>query len=302
MTTPFVSVIVPVYNDAQRLAICLEALDNQTYPCDRYEVIVVDNGSTDQPIAVVEKFRQASIIYEATRGSYAARNRGIASAQGSVLAFTDSDCIPAPNWLEKGVYALLSTPNCGLVGGKIQICFQNPDMPNAVEVYDSIKHLQQQAYITETKFGATANLFTSKGILTTVGNFNPDLQSGGDQEWGQRVFAAGYKLVYAEDACIAHPARHSLSELYKKLVRVTKGKYNIGIEPHLPLWEFLKELATDLKPHFGTIAQECNDYKLRDYRKKLEFALVLLFVRYAKVWSKIQARLTSSRKNIKTNT
>jgi glycosyltransferase involved in cell wall biosynthesis len=85
-SSPFVSVIIPVFNDAEHLRLCLRALAQQTYPSSCYEVIVVDNGSDDLEAiqAVVAGFGQAIAVLEPTPGSYAARNRGIALAQGEI--------------------------------------------------------------------------------------------------------------------------------------------------------------------------------------------------------------------------
>ena len=112
MNKHFVSVIIPVYNDSARVKICLEALEKQTYPQNLYEVIVVDNASDEYPAIkdVVCQFSQAIAAYESRPGSYAARNKGISLAKGDIIAFTDADCIPAKNWIEKGVANLLSVP------------------------------------------------------------------------------------------------------------------------------------------------------------------------------------------------
>ena len=90
---PRVSIVIPVFNQAQDLGRCLAALERQTYPADRFEAIVVDNGS-DEPIGpVTERFSFVRAICEPAPGSYAARNRGIEASRGEVLAFTDADCL-----------------------------------------------------------------------------------------------------------------------------------------------------------------------------------------------------------------
>jgi len=99
-STPFVSVIIPVYNDPERLKTCLQALEEQTYPQSSYEVIVVDNGSDESIEPIVTEFNQAKAGYEPHPGSYAARNKGLSLARGEVIAFTDADCIPALDWIE----------------------------------------------------------------------------------------------------------------------------------------------------------------------------------------------------------
>jgi glycosyltransferase involved in cell wall biosynthesis len=223
---PFISVIIPVFNDFERLEVCLEALERQTYPENFYEVIVVDNGSNENIAALSQRFVRVSFAYENTPGSYCARNKGISLAQGEAIAFTDSDCIPAANWLETGVKHLLSVPECGLVAGKIEMFFKNPNQPTVVEIYDSVTFLQQKRNVEEDKYGATANIFTLKSVIEQVGVFNSKLKSGGDLEWGKRVFSHGYSIIYADDVCVAHPARYSFSQVYKKIVRLSGGGYD----------------------------------------------------------------------------
>ena len=96
---PFVSVIVPVYNDGQRIGKCIEALLIQTYPQAHFEIIIVDNGSNDNTRSVIEEHPVKLLVEDRIQSSYAARNKGIKNAKGEVIAFTDADCIPAPDWI-----------------------------------------------------------------------------------------------------------------------------------------------------------------------------------------------------------
>jgi glycosyltransferase involved in cell wall biosynthesis len=226
--SPFVSVIVPVYNDAARLATCLRALGAQTYPASRYEVIVVDNGS-DVPVApvVASALPRARVVTETRPGSYAARNRGLAEARGDLFAFTDSDCLPAADWLAEGTTALLSTPNCGLVGGRIAVVFAQPAAPTPVETFSGMTARQQEHFLTVDHFAETANLFTRRTVVDEVGSFAPWLKSRGDVVFGQRVFAAGYRLVYAERAVVTHPAVRSLRQLCRRTARMIGGKHDV---------------------------------------------------------------------------
>src|SRR5262245_61336705 len=120
VSKPFVSVIIPVWNDSHRLKACLQALELQTYPRTLYEVIVVDNASDEPADRVASEFSKARTITEPTQGSYAARNKGISVAKGEILAFTDSDCVPALDWLEKGVSNMTRVPRCGLLAGRVE--------------------------------------------------------------------------------------------------------------------------------------------------------------------------------------
>ena len=223
---PLVSVIIPVYNDAARLALCLNALESQRYPADRVEILVVDNGSTDDPAPAVGQMARARLLYEPTPGSYAARNLGIAAARGDVLAFTDADCLPKPDWLCHGVRLLDATPNCGLVGGRIRLFTGR--RPTTVELYQQVFAFQQEHYVRTDRFAATANMFTTRAVMRAVGTFDQRLKSGGDHHWGNRVADAGYTLAYAPDAVVLHPARPSQAEWRHKLERVVGGVHAAG--------------------------------------------------------------------------
>ncbi len=189
-----VSVVIPVHSAQEGLGPCLEALRLQTYPFDAIEIIVVDN-------------------LPATRNSHDARNAGAGRARGEILAFTNADCRPEPEWIQKGVAHLLHTPDCGLVAGKIEVGFADPTHPTAPELYDRYAGFQQAEQLKRQHFGVTANLFTFRSVFETVGPFRPDLGPSADVEWGQRVFAAGYRQVFAAAALVHHQARKSLPEL-----------------------------------------------------------------------------------------
>lgn len=290
---PFVSVIIPVFNDSTRLQLCLDALAQQTYASHLFEVIVVDNNPEKDPeiTRLVAQFDTVRAFYESRRGSYAARNQGINQARGPVMAFTDSDCIPAPDWLEKGVASLLKTPDCGLVAGKIQFFFKDPDSPRVEEIYDSLNLMDQQQFLKEYHFGATANVFTFKAVFATVGLFNAQLQSGGDQEWGKRVFAAGFQQVYAEDVVIFHPARPTLRELQRKTARVTEGNYYLSGLNSQPLAAFLQETLPEFKPHLRYLLQTFADDRIHGFWNKINYYFIYVALRYVRGWKKIELYL-----------
>lgn len=284
----FVSIIIPVYNDLERLETCLEALENQFYSKDMYEVIVIDNGSDRSIEGVVSHFKQAFCTFENTPGSYAARNKGISLAKGEILAFTDADCIPASNWLETGVEHLLSVPNCGLVAGKIDMFFKNVDNPTIVELYDCITFLNQKKYVEKLKFGATANLFTFKKVFQKIGLFNEKLKSAGDREWGNRVSSFGYSLSYADDCCVAHPARYTFNSLYKKIIRIKRGEGDFDKSNYIDNKQ-LFIILSDLKPRIRSTWRRVKfERKLRTHKQKVKMFVFLLFVYYVRYWETIK--------------
>lgn len=220
---PFVSVIVPVLNDRSGVEVCLPALLAQTHPADRYEILVVDNGSTDGTRAAVERFRACSdgrvrLLEEPdVRSSYAARNRGLRAARGEIVAFTDADCDPQPTWLERGLLAL-EAQGRGSVAGRVRFTYRGA-RPNVFEYWDSAVHLNQERLARHFGYGATANLFVYASLFERHGPFRPELLSGGDKELGHRLRLAGEPVSYAAEAVVCHRARATLGAAFAKSLR-----------------------------------------------------------------------------------
>jgi len=283
-TKPFVSVIIPVFNDSEHLNICLEALENQTYPKHLYEIIVVDNGSDHSIKPLVEKYRHVQTTDEPRQGSYAARNKGISIAKGEIIAFTDADCIPSPDWVENGVGHLLGAPNCGLVGGKIETFFKDPSHPTGAELYGKVATYPQQHHVEAMKFSVTANLFTSRNVLERVGPFDDEMKSEGDIEWGQRVFSTGFVLLYAGDTRVKHPARPSLGSLYRKIVRERGGLHDYHQKHPAFFSRFYKPTRlTSIKLAFAV----CSDKTLNGIQKA-KVMFVIGFVQCVATWERLR--------------
>ncbi len=220
---PIVSVIVPVYNDPDGIRQCLTALSNQTYPDDRYEILAVDNGSTDTTRDVIRGFKNVELHVEnEVQGSYAARNRGIEAAEGNIFAFTDADCTPNHEWIEAGVDAL-DRENADLVGGRV--VFEFSDQKTAAERFDALVNMRNDQS-TQEGVAKTANVFVRRTVVRDMGTFPKQFASGGDVYWTQRASHAGFKLVYGPDVIVSHPSRQ-FKQLLKKQYRVGKGQMQI---------------------------------------------------------------------------
>lgn len=246
---PSLSVIIPVYNDTERLGRCLDCIARQTYPARRMQVLVIDNGSTEDLAATVARhLPSATLLHELRPGSYAARNRGLVEAHGEILAFTDSDCLPEVDWLSTGVAELQQDPSLGLVAGRIVLFPYEANRPTGAELYDLQFGLAQKTTLERDHYGLTANLFTRRTVVDQVGPFDPSLRSNGDREWGTRVWAAGYPMRYAESSVVRHPARRSLRELARKARRVVGGRIDIGLLPMSLLRRVRRWLRLALPP------------------------------------------------------
>ena len=225
---PFTSVIVPVYTGIVHLANCVRALQEQSYAKDLYEILIVDNGSQSGLHRILSGEQNVRILYEEFPSSYAARNRGILEAKGKVLAFTDVDCIPDRDWLTKGVHMLYSDPdNPGFVGGRVEVFAANPTRLTWVELFETVEAFNQEKYIKQWGFAATANLFAPKELFEKVGLFDPELKSSGDRDWGNRVTQAGYRGKYCKDAVVRHAARASFRDFFRKCARIQGGLFDL---------------------------------------------------------------------------
>jgi hypothetical protein len=217
---PMVSVIIPVLNDPDGIRRCIDALRRQSYPEDRYELIVVDNGSTDSTPDVAAELG-ARLFRETTKkGSYAARNTGLENADGEILAFTDADCTPSRCWIEEGVRPM-NEDGADLVGGRVR--FRLARHPTGAEVWDSVTNMQIDENIRTRGVAKTANLFAGQHVFDEIGDFPDDMTSGGDVAWTERATGHGFKLVYAPLAEVEHPARR-LASLIAKQYRVGTGQ------------------------------------------------------------------------------
>jgi hypothetical protein len=239
--------------------------------------VVVDNGCRERVGHVTGPYPRARLIAGVQPGAYAARNRGIEAARGEILAFTDADCVPAPDWVERGVRALQGLAAPGLVGGRIDLMFHDPVRRTAAELFETLLGFRQQTYIEEWGFGATANLFTTRATLDRVGPFDERLMSGGDMEWGQRVRAQGLAQRYAADVRVSHPARRTLGALCRKALRVAGGLQQVADQRGLGTAGLLRHARRQLLQLSGVRAG-LSDGRLRGVGRKLRFAAVAWLV------------------------
>lgn len=223
---PEVSVIVPVWNGRSTLGACLAALTSQTLAPARYEIIVVDNGSSDGSAAIARSFPGVSVLEEPKPGSYAARNTGVARARGRLLAFTDADCVPAADWLEQALAAADRTPHFGVLAGRIEL-FEEGGAATDDSVYAEYERLFSfpQAHAARGNC-ATANWLSPAEAIRAVGGFDAGLKSGGDREMALRLRDAGWPLVYVPEMLVRHPVRASRAELVRKRRRLSGGRWD----------------------------------------------------------------------------
>lgn len=219
---PFVSVVVPVYNEARGLPECLEGLHDQSYPQEKYEVLVVDNGSTDNTRQIIERHPVRYLEETTTQSSYAARNTGLWAAKGDLLAFTDADCVPRPNWLSAGVEPFRD-PKVGGVAGRIL----SGTPSNAVE-----EELKRRDWLAETAtldhsflpYPQTANAFYRRSVFEAIGDFEETWVSGGDADLAWRMqLNTSLKVAHEPSAIVEHRHRSDLGAIFRQSIKWGHG-------------------------------------------------------------------------------
>jgi len=229
--TVLVSVIIPARNAERTAQDVLDALSRQTLTREKYEVIVVDDRSTDRTREVVRAREFARLVAMPRHGgSYAARNLGLDHARGEVMAFTDADCRPAPDWLESGL-ADLDAYSADLLSGHVDVPLRAH--PSVTEVVDVCWHLDQVRFF-RMGFAATANLFVRRAVFEQVGGFNGRLTSNGDCEFCLRATAHDLELAYSARAVVAHPPRTRPSQAVRKAFRLGYGRAQTEVDGSMP--------------------------------------------------------------------
>jgi GT2 family glycosyltransferase len=205
---PFFSIVIPTYRRPERLADCLEALVGLDYPRDRFEVIVVDDGSEAVPEDVVSRFRErlpVALLVQPHAGPAAARNRGAERARGRVLAFTDDDCAPNGDWLKKLEARFAQTPECVVGGRTVNLL---PGNPYATASQCLIDYLYSYYNMGSkgARFFASNNLAIPADRFHALGGFDTTFPraAGEDRELCDRCLHHGYGMIYAADALVYH--------------------------------------------------------------------------------------------------
>ena len=197
-----ISVIVPTHNRHTALIQCLRALATQRFPSEEYEVIVVDDGSTDRTIETVQALAEEIpvriiVLRQARRGPAAARNLGVRHAQGKFVAFLDDDSVPEPDWLAEMVSAFDNAPNVGGVSGRRVARAEPGTLASLIEKY----------IYTPQRSVATNNIAYRKVVVDLVGGFDEKfpVPAWEDVDLAARVQDRGYRIIFSDHAIVTHP-------------------------------------------------------------------------------------------------
>lgn len=231
------AIIIPHLDDAERLRRCLEALEGQVDA--GVEVIVADNGSDFDLNAFAAEFDWVRFVVEPRRSAGLARNHGVARSCAGRLAFLDSDCLPAANWVRHA--RGLDVSNV-IVGGQVST-FEESIHASGAQLFERVFAFDNRRYVTRLGFSVTANMVTSRAVFEALGGFKPDISE--DVEWCRRAPGHGVALRYDPMLKVGHPARATWCALSQKWRRLAMEAFRMwGNRPGLRLLWLLRAQLT----------------------------------------------------------
>lgn len=176
---PYVSIVIPVFNEERYLPSCLTSLMSLSYPKDHHEILLIDNGSTDRTLEIARGFSEVSIHVKENVKVGAVRNYGVQKAKGSVIVFLDSDCVVNQEWLTDGVRKLTADAN-SVIGGQYLL----RDDPSWLEKYWILASPNRTVRETSLLGGC---IFMPKEIFQNIGGFDEYLNAGEDSDLTVRL-------------------------------------------------------------------------------------------------------------------
>jgi GT2 family glycosyltransferase len=228
---PAYSVIVPTYRRPASLARCLDALGAQTIGRDRFEVIVVDDGSAEPPRDVVARAAvsiDVRLIEQANAGPATARNSGARAARGHYVVFTDDDCRPAPEWLGAIDATAARHPGCA-IGGRVVNSLGDGLYSTASQLL--IEFLYEYFNVDESggRFFITSNLALPADSFHRIGGFDVSfpLAAAEDRDLCDRWREAGLAMVYCDDAVVHHEHALKLGSFCRQHFNYGRGAFHL---------------------------------------------------------------------------
>ncbi|MDP8955765.1 MAG: glycosyltransferase [Actinomycetota bacterium] len=272
---PFVSVVIPVLNGEATIGACLSALVKSDYPKECFEILIVDNGSTDRTTEIAKRY-PVTLLSEPRRGPARARNRGIEASRGGVLAFTDADCLVTTGWI-RNLVAAFSNAEVGAVAGEI---LPFPPRTPAERYAARIRHLSPQRYLRRPlfPFAVTANLAFRRSVFAQVGLFDPTCPRGGEStDFCTRFFRqTRLRLELASRAVVFHRHRQRARDLFSQHIGYGRGHAFLywKYRDELPWgWEQTRQVYADLLRTARGLARSSVRFVIdTDGREDLEFS------------------------------
>lgn len=282
MTNPYVSIIIPTYNRKEDLKKCVDSVLQLNYPRDKYEIIVVDDGSTDGTYEFLKRLENEEpnlrVFSQENKGPASARNLGIKNAKGEILFFTDDDCLVGKDWINQHL-KYYSDKRIGGVGGTlwpIEMSFVEE-----LKIGSYLDEYTQFMEINSAESGkglATCNCSYRREVFDEVGLFDESFPTaaGEDIELSKRALLNGYHLIKDPKIRVHHLKTDTLKTLlktsFKRRQGITREK-----KKHKKLWENRKSNYNYFKRLLSTWRRYCY---VREHiaGKKVNINIVIKFL------------------------
>jgi len=225
------SVIIPAFNEEKTLEACLHSLARQTLSRDRYEIIVVDDGSTDGTLEIIKQHPWVESVRQSNQGPAAARNHGVRQARGDIILFTDADCQPLDNWLEEMVKPLAQNSEIVAVKGVYETRQRELTARFVqIEYEDKYDRMKRQANID---FIDTYSAGFRREIFLQAGGFSEEfpMACAEDAELSFRLANKGYQMAFNPKARVFHLHPKSVWEYFKKKYKFARWRI-LAVKKH----------------------------------------------------------------------
>jgi GT2 family glycosyltransferase len=227
MTTPFFSIIVPTFDRHEALMVCVQAIKQLDYPQDRFEVIIVDDGSP-VPVEVLKNDgsngMNITLLRQFNAGPASARNLGAQHARGDMLAFTDDDCIPTTQWLRELAQSANEAPT-GLVGGRTVNGLDHNLYSTASQMIVDEAYAFFLSRNSDLRFFASNNMAVSAKLFHKSGGFDPSFRTSEDRDFCDRWILRGRPLVYSPKALVHHHHHLTMTAFGRQHFNYGRGAY-----------------------------------------------------------------------------
>jgi glucosyl-dolichyl phosphate glucuronosyltransferase len=229
----FVSIVVPTRNRADKLRVCLESLLAQDFPADRYEIVIVDDGSTDRTEDVVNRLIDAgtrvplTLVRQSPQGPNTARNAGFEVARGDPVCFVDDDVAVPTTWLSTMAEGFGAYPDAPAFAGRVRPRLEHPrrrDCPR----HPLVSRLDLGERDLKIPGAVGAAMAIRRNTMASVGPFDPWTTGGDDSEWFDRLSRAGGHLMYLGRATVWH--RRTRADL--RLSTILRSSFHRGVIAH----------------------------------------------------------------------
>ncbi len=244
------SIIVPAWNAEKTLALCLEALEQQTLSRDKYEILLIDDGSTDRTAELAQTF-PVQYHFQENQGPAAARNNGASLAQGAYIFFTDADCVPDPNWLEE-MSASFSRPEVAAVKGAYRT-----EQDSIVARFSQLEFEERFAMLEKRDSIDMVDTYSAgfrKDIFQALNGFDSrfPVANNEDTELSYRMAEQGHTMIFNPRAVVRH-LNHPDSIKRYFLLKFSRGYWRMMVYRMFPD-KMLKDSYTPQSLKFQIIA------------------------------------------------